>query len=77
MLGAIVGDKSTRLCFVQALATLDVFDAASDLSVAGWFEILEDTSKSCLYCQTIQRQSLVDLAKELHQYRCQSLVNAD
>jgi hypothetical protein len=77
LLGAIVGDRSTRLCFVKALGNLDMFGTPSDLSVAGWFEFLEDTSRSCLYCQTIQRQSLVDLAKELYVYRCQLLVSAD
>ena len=77
LLGAIVGDRATRLCFVKGLANSDVFDTASDFSVAGWFKFLEDTSIGCLYCQTIQRQSLVELAKELCLYRCQSLVSAD
>jgi hypothetical protein len=74
LLGAVVGDGNTRQWFVEALANSEVFDMGSDLGVAQLFSFLETTSQRCLYCETIQRQSLGELAKELYlynMYHCQ------
>jgi hypothetical protein len=68
LLGAVVGDGDTRPWFVEALANSDTFDMGSNLGIAQWYSFLETTSKRCLYCQTIQRQSLGELAKELYLY---------
>jgi hypothetical protein len=67
LLGAVVGDGGTRLWFVEALANSSIVNTG----MAQWFSFLETTSQRCLYCQTIQRQSLGELAKELYLYRCQ------
>lgn len=73
LLGAAVGDGDTRPWFVEALANSSIVVTGSNVVMARWFSFLETTSQRCLYCQTIQQQSLGELANEIYLSRCRSL----
>jgi hypothetical protein len=62
LLAAGVSEGEMRAWFVWALGRL----AGPAENMMQWFLYVEVISRRCLYCETIQQQSLVELANELY-----------
>jgi hypothetical protein len=67
MLGASCGDvQYSRPWFICQLSDFSrPIDPYAERGVEEWFNCLESSSQKCLYCELIQKQSLVDIARKM------------